>query len=127
MDSIIKSKVDEVRSCPDLPRRERSRWPAIILAESRIASVNGRINKLIDSIITIKGIRIIGVPCGVRWAKISFKKLKILNNIILIHRDKDRDRENLKWLEAVKINGKRPKKLLKKIIKRTLVKIIKLE
>lgn len=46
--------------------------------------------------ITIKGIRTTGVPCGVRWAKISFKKLKILNIIILIQRDRDRDRENLR-------------------------------
>ena len=52
----------EVNNCPDLPKRDRRRCPAIILAESRIAKVNGRIKRLIDSIITMKGIRIIGVP-----------------------------------------------------------------
>ena len=48
--------------CPDLPSKERRRCPAIILAERRIAKVKGRINSLIDSMITIKGIKISGVP-----------------------------------------------------------------
>lgn len=56
---------------PDDPKRDRSRWPAIIFAVSRIANVIGRITNLIDSIITINGIRIKGVPWGVRWVKRS--------------------------------------------------------
>lgn len=60
------------------PRRHRSKWPAIMLAVSRIARVRGRINKLIDSIITMNGMRISGVPCGVRWDIKSLKKLNRL-------------------------------------------------
>jgi hypothetical protein len=39
-----------------------------MFAMSRTASVIGRIKILIDSINTIKGIRIMGVPPGTRWA-----------------------------------------------------------
>lgn len=53
-------------NCPDDPSNDRSKWPAIILAVRRIERVIGRIISLIDSIITIKGIRGIGVPWGVR-------------------------------------------------------------
>ena len=46
------------------PSKHNKRWPAIILAVSRMAKVIDRINNLIDSIKTIKGIRTDGVPCG---------------------------------------------------------------
>lgn len=68
-----------------------------------MAKVKGRIIRLIDSIITIKGIRRIGVPWGVKWEKRLFKKLKIQNIIILIHMLRDKDKQNLICLEAVKI------------------------
>lgn len=71
--SIIKMIGIKLISWPDLPNKDRSKWPAIILAESRIAKVNGRIKRLIDSIITIKGIKIKGVPMGVRCARRSLK------------------------------------------------------
>lgn len=58
-------------SCPEEPNKDSSKWPAIILAVKRIARVNGRIINLIDSIITIKGIRIKGVPWGVKCDKKS--------------------------------------------------------
>lgn len=60
----------------------------------------------------MNGINKMGVPCGVRWEKRVFRKLKILNIIILIHIVRDRDKQNLMWLEAVKIYGNSPKKLL---------------
>lgn len=88
---------------PDDPSNDSSKCPAIILAVRRIAKVKGRIIRLIDSIITIKGIRMKGVPWGVRWEKKSFIKLKMLNIIILNHKVRDKERQNLKWLEAVKI------------------------
>lgn len=50
---------------PEDPNRDISRCPAIILAVSRIAKVNGRIINLIDSIITIKGMSKAEVPWGV--------------------------------------------------------------
>lgn len=90
-------------SSPEEPRRVRSKWPAIILAVSRIARVRGRMINLIDSIRTMKGMRINGVPCGVRWEKKSLKKNQILNIIIEIHIERDRDKENLRCLDAVKI------------------------
>lgn len=75
----------------------------IIFALNRIAKVNGRIINLIDSIITINGINILGVPWGVKWANILLKKLTMLNIIILIHIFKDNDKQNLICLEGVKI------------------------
>lgn len=58
---------------PDEPKSDKSKWPAIILAVKRIAKVKGRIINLMDSISTIKGIKIKGVPFGVRWQKKSVK------------------------------------------------------
>ena len=58
--------VGEVRLIPEDPKSVSSKCPAIILAVRRIDKVSGRINSLIDSIITINGIRINGVPEGVR-------------------------------------------------------------
>jgi len=47
--------------------------PAIILAARRTESAIGRINNLIISIITIKGIKIYGVPEGTKWDKNTWK------------------------------------------------------
>lgn len=55
--------------------------PAIIFAVSRIISVKGRIKDLIDSIITIKGIKAGGVPVGTKWA---IKYPVFLNNILKV-------------------------------------------
>jgi len=52
-----------------LPANLNKRWPATMLAINRIARVIGRIKILIDSINTIKGIKITGVPLGTKWAK----------------------------------------------------------
>lgn len=49
-----------------LPNRDISKCPAIMLALSRTANDPGRIIFLIDSIITIKGIRGYGVPIGTK-------------------------------------------------------------
>lgn len=50
--------------------RAKSRWPATIFAVSRTAKVIGRINWLLVSIKTSKGIKKAGVPSGKRWAAI---------------------------------------------------------
>lgn len=109
---------------PDEPSRVRSKWPAIMLAVNRIDRVIGRMINLIDSIKTIKGIKIGGVPWGVKWEKKSLIKYQILNNIIEIHTDNDNAIENLKCLEAVKIYGNRPIVLLIRINKNKLINII---
>ena len=56
----------------ELPRSDSRRWPANILAVSRIAKVQGRMIFLIDSIKTIKFIRTVGVFIGTRWVNILF-------------------------------------------------------
>jgi hypothetical protein len=55
---------------PVFPKSVNNKCPAIILAVNRILKVIGRIIFLIVSIITIKGIRIKGVPWGIKWANI---------------------------------------------------------
>ena len=70
---------------------------------------------LIVSIITIKGIKIAGVPCGTKWANICFELLIHPNNINLSQRGRARLKVNVIWLVLVKIYGNRPKKLLKRI------------
>lgn len=67
---------------PWFPNRVSNKWPAIILAESRIESVIGRIIFLIVSIKIINIISAKGVPVGSRWANILFVFLthpKIIN------------------------------------------------
>lgn len=112
---------------PDDPRRDNNKWPAIMLAVSRIESVIGRIINLIDSIITIKGIKIHGVLEGVKWESILLVNLIHPNNIIPIHKVIEKDKQNLIWLDEVKINGNNPIKLLNKIIIKCLKKIIKFD
>jgi len=63
---IIINIIEEVSLIPEDPRSVKSKCPAIILAVRRIDRVRGRINRLIDSIITMNGIRANGVPEGVR-------------------------------------------------------------
>jgi hypothetical protein len=65
---------------PLFPRRVNSRWPAIIFAVKRTASVPGRIKLLIVSMITINGINIVGVPCGTRCSNLSlFSQLRYVS------------------------------------------------
>lgn len=51
--------------CP--PSKANKRCPAIILAANRTARVKGRIRDLTVSIITITGIKGVGVPKGTKW------------------------------------------------------------
>ena len=44
-----------------------------MFAVKRMAGVKGRIIKIFDSIITINGINIKGVPRGIKWANKLFK------------------------------------------------------
>lgn len=113
--------------CPEDPNNDKRRCPATMLAVSRIERVMGRIINLINSIITINGIKIVGVFEGVRWVNMWLEKLIQPNNIILIHKINDRDIQNLIWLDDVKMYGKRPIKLFHKIIIKSAMKIIKLE
>lgn len=89
--------------------------------------VIGRMTNLINSIRTINGIKIVGVFEGVRWVNMWLEKLIQPNNIILIHKIRDKDIQNLICLDDVKIYGKRPMKLFHKIKIKSPMKIIKLE
>ena len=53
---------------PEFPNSVSRRWPAIMLAARRMASVAGRMTFLIVSITTINGIKGPGVPRGTKWA-----------------------------------------------------------
>lgn len=64
------------------PKITNNKWPAIILAVNRIANVAGRISILVDSIITIKGINMAGVPWGTKCLNNTLVKFTILNIII---------------------------------------------
>jgi len=61
--NIIKFKLG-----PWDPNNVNNKWPATILAANRIANVKGRIIFLTVSIITITGIKNLGVPVGTKWA-----------------------------------------------------------
>lgn len=105
------------------PSNVKSKWPAIIFAESRIANVPGRIILLVVSINTIKGVKAPGVPSGTRWASICwvlFNHPKIIN---LTHSGKARARVIDICLVLVKTYGSRPKKLLNTIKEKSLTNI----
>lgn len=113
---IIKKEIKiEERELPVLPNKVNNKWPAIMFAESRIAKVPGRIIFLIVSIITIKGIRMEGVPWGIKWINICWVLFNHPYNIKLNHKGKAKDKVNVICLVLVKIYGNNPKKLLNKI------------
>lgn len=96
---IIKYDRDE----PVFPSNVINRWPAIILAVKRIASVPGRIIFLIVSIHTINGIKIGGVPWGTKWANMWIVFLIQPYIINLNHKGKAKVNVKVKCLVAVKI------------------------
>lgn len=91
-----------LKSCP---KRQINTWPAIMLAVSRIIRVSGRINELIDSMITIKGTRAVGVPVGTRCAIKCLVFSDIIFNVIVIQIGRDRYNVVDMCLVGVKIKG----------------------
>lgn len=75
----------------------KSKWPAIILAESRTASVKGRITSLIVSMRTMNGISALGVPVGTRAAKVFKGELIHPNKIKLNQSVKANLKDTLRW------------------------------
>ena len=80
-----------------------SKCPATILAAKRTERVIGRIKFLTNSIITIKGIRTLGVPEGTRWARNLFMDLRAKPMSIKNHTLKARPRVKEIILEGVKV------------------------
>lgn len=103
---------------PEVPRRDKSKCPEIILAVSRIDRVIGRIKSLVSSINTIIGIKMYGVPDGVSLVSIWAGKFIHPYIIIPIHILRDKDAQNLRCLDDVKICGINPHKLLHRINKK---------
>jgi len=95
-----------------LPNSVINRWPAIILAVRRIASVAGRIILLVVSINTIKGIRAGGVPCGIKCANIWLGVLSQPNIIIPSQIGSDIASVTLICLVAVNVYGVNPSRLV---------------
>lgn len=98
---IIRGSISIRFSMDDLSN-DRSKWPASIFADNRIAKVQGRIKFLIVSIKTINLISNIGVFNGTRWASICFVFLIHPNSINVIHSVNDKDK--LKFMCLVKVN-----------------------
>lgn len=86
-----------------LPNKVISKWPAIIFAVKRTASVPGRIILLIVSMHTIKGIKIPGVPWGTKWENICWVLLIQPYSINLNHKGNLNVKVKVKWLDLVKI------------------------
>lgn len=63
-----------------------NRWPAVRLAVSRTPSANGRINKLMVSIIIRMGTNRVGVPSGRRCPKAMVGWLIIPTRTVVSHR-----------------------------------------
>ena len=103
----------------------RRRCPAVRLAAKRTDKVIGRIIFLIDSIKTIKGIKITGVPNGTKWANIWFVLLNHPYNIKISQIVNAIERVIAMWAVLVKVYGIRPKTLLIRInINKILKKIM---
>lgn len=95
-------KIDKDNEGPVLPRRVKSKWPAIMFAANRTAKVPGRITFLMVSISTINGMRTKGVPWGTKWANICCVWFSHPNTINVIQRGKDKDKVITMWLDLVK-------------------------
>jgi len=96
-------RIKDVAEAVWFPSRVIRRCPAIMLAERRTARVPGRIMLLIDSIITIKGIKIFGVLKGTKWANIKFMLLIHPYNINLSHKGAAKVKAVIKCLVEVKM------------------------
>ena len=77
-------------------QRKINKWPAKRLAPNRNPKVKGWIKRLILSIITITGIKYIGVPCGKRCLIFLFHLFFIPAILTIIHKGKDKAKVNLR-------------------------------
>lgn len=79
------------------------RWPAVRLAVSRTPNANGRINKLIVSIIIRIGTRGVGVPSGRRWPSAMVGWLSIPINTVINHNGMANAILRDNWVVGVKV------------------------
>jgi hypothetical protein len=86
---------------PLFPSKVNSRCPAIMFEVRRTVSVPGRIKFLIVSMITMNGVNIVGVPCGIRCSNMWLVFLIHPNNMNLIHNGRVSVRVSVKCLVLV--------------------------
>jgi hypothetical protein len=99
----INKGINLERLLSPLPASLNKRWPATMLAINRMAKVMGRIKILIDSINTIKGINIKGVPPGTKWAKETPGEVTHPYATQVTQRVMDSLSGRIRWLVGVKI------------------------
>lgn len=93
-----------------------SRCPATMFAMRRTASVMGRIICLITSISTMKFIRAVGVPKGVRWAIVFLVKLPMALIITTVHSVRLYRSVVEIWAVGVKLKGRMAVRFMSKIL-----------
>lgn len=86
-------------------KRDISRWPASILADKRTDKVIGRMMFLTVSIKTIKFIRALGVPIGVRWIIMCLNEFFIEYIIMDSHKVREIGTVIEIWAFMVKLKG----------------------
>lgn len=118
-----KGKITQDDATNWFPSKVKSKCPAIMLAANRTDNVTGRMMFLINSIITINGIKTAGVPEGTKWAKNSVILLIILYEIKPNQKGRAKAKVTARCLVAVNVNEIRPTVLLNKIIKNNEEKI----
>jgi hypothetical protein len=108
------------------PKSLINKWPAVMLAVSRTASVIGRIRFLRLSIRTKNGIRAAGVLIGTRWQAILLKVKNQPAIWIPSQNGIDRNKVITKCLVEVNTYGRRPPKFIVAMNKNRLLNIIKI-
>ena len=105
-----------------LPISTIIKWPAEMLATKRTVRVRGRIKLLINSIITIIGIRGRGVPTGTKWANMCLGRANQANKYCPTHKGSMIVIANTGWAVILKIYGNKLKRFIKAIKKKVVNK-----
>lgn len=90
------------------------RCPAVKFAVSRTPKANGRINKLIVSIIIRAGISSVGVPSGNRWAKDLVGCFCIPKITVANQNGTANAMFTESWVVGVNVWGRRPIRFIKR-------------
>lgn len=94
------------------PTRDKTIWPALMLAASRNDRVRGRTKILVVSIKTKNGFSQSGAPSGRKWAVDFLGLWENLEIIILSQMGRPRVRVKIRCLDELNVYGIRPIKLI---------------
>ena len=89
-----------------------SRCPAVRFAVRRTPKANGRISRLVVSIIMSAGISGVGVPSGSKWPRDVEGWFRKPVSRVASHRGKARAIFIESWVVGVKVYGSRPRRLI---------------